>query len=96
MDWNQDACRLNPNNCLILRKWDGSDGDKDLFDLAQFIRAIATQEVQDVREVLTHYRSFEDPLAAFKERQRQLLQQEQMAREQATQRKSLVQSFRRS
>ena len=96
VDWNPDACKLNRDNCLLLRKWDGSDGDKSLFDLAQFIRAIATQEVQDVREVLSHYRGFEDPLAAFKERQRQLLQQEQEANEAANQRKSLVGSFRRN
>jgi import inner membrane translocase subunit TIM50 len=96
VDWNGDACKLNPDNCLILRRWDGSDGDKSLFDLAQFIRAIATQDVQDVREVLSHYRHFEDPLAAFKERQRQLLQQEQEAQQMASQKKSLVESFKRS
>lgn len=96
VDWNADACKLNPDNCLVLKKWDGNDGDKSLFDLAQFIRAIATQEVNDVREVLSHYRSFEDPLSAFKERQRQLLLQEQAAQEQASHKKSLVGSFRRS
>lgn len=96
VDWNPEACKLNDSNCLILKKWDGSSDDKSLFDLAQFIRAIATQDVQDVREVLSHYRTFSDPLAAFKERQRQLLQQEQEAAEAAMQKRSLVQSFRRS
>jgi len=34
--------------------------------------AIATSEVQDVREVLEFYNQFDDPIEAFRENQRKL------------------------
>lgn len=81
IDFDGEVCKLNPNNCLILKKWDGNDGDKSLFDLTNFIKAIIAQEVPDVRDVLSNYRQFDDPLAAFKERQRQLLETENQLKE---------------
>ncbi|KAI1301818.1 Mitochondrial import inner membrane translocase subunit TIM50-C [Halotydeus destructor] len=96
VDWEENACRLNKANCLILKKWEGEDGDKELFELAQFIRAIAAQDVQDVREVLSHYRQFENPLDAFKERQRQLLEQEnEMKKFETSKKPSLTEAFKR-
>ena len=38
--------------------------------------AIAESEVGDVREVLNYYRTFDDPLAAFRENQRKAHEQE--------------------
>ncbi|KAG9509391.1 Mitochondrial import inner membrane translocase subunit TIM50, partial [Fragariocoptes setiger] len=72
LDWNSDACQSAPNNCLILRKWDGSSDDKTLVELSDFIREIASQGVEDVRPVLKHYAQFDDPIAAFKENQRRV------------------------
>lgn len=76
IDWNKKACRLNPNNCLTLKKWDGNSDDRTLYDLAQFLRAIASEGVGDVRDVIQHYSQFDDPIEAFKENQRKLAEQE--------------------
>ncbi|KAH6926002.1 hypothetical protein HPB50_012941 [Hyalomma asiaticum] len=72
VDWSTEACSLQPRNALRLPKWDGSDDDRTLIDLAQFLRTIATSEVEDVRTVLDYYSQFDDPLEAFKENQRKL------------------------
>lgn len=39
--------------------------------------AISSAEVADVREVITYYRQFDNPLAQFRENQRKLLEQMQ-------------------
>lgn len=36
--------------------------------------AIANTQIEDVREVLRTYNEYDDPLAAFKERQKQLIE----------------------
>lgn len=84
IDWDKDACKLNPDNCLTLPKWEGNEHDKTLFDLAQFLRAIATQEVKDVREVIHHYKQFDNPLGAFQDRQRKILEEEDKLQKQET------------
>lgn len=43
-----------------------------LFELANFVPAVATSGVEDVRTVLEYYNQFDDPIAAFKENQRKL------------------------
>lgn len=40
-----------------------------------FFSGIADNEIEDVREVLTHYRAFDDPIEAFKEKRKMLLEQ---------------------
>lgn len=97
IDWCKDACKLNPQNCLIIKKWEGDSDDKTLFDLAQFLAAIATQNVDDIREVLRHYSQFDDPVEAFKENQRRLLEQEEAKKiiESERQSPSLLSSFKR-
>ncbi|EEC10849.1 mitochondrial import inner membrane translocase subunit TIM50, putative [Ixodes scapularis] len=79
VDWSEEACSLQPRNALKLRKWDGGDEDRTLLDLAQFLRTIGTSEVEDVRTVLDYYRQFEDPLVAFKENQKRLQEEKQLA-----------------
>uniref|UniRef100_V5HJF7 Mitochondrial import inner membrane translocase subunit TIM50 n=1 Tax=Ixodes ricinus TaxID=34613 RepID=V5HJF7_IXORI len=79
VDWSEEACSLQPRNALRLRKWDGGDEDRTLLDLAQFLRTIGTSEVEDVRTVLDYYRQFEDPLMAFKENQKRLQEEKQLA-----------------
>ncbi|XP_077537192.1 mitochondrial import inner membrane translocase subunit TIM50-C-like isoform X2 [Haemaphysalis longicornis] len=79
VDWSADASSLQPRNALRLPKWDGSDDDRTLIDLAQFLRTIATSEVEDVRTVLDYYSQFDNPLEAFKENQRKLQEEKQQA-----------------
>lgn len=40
------------------------------------LSAIAESEVSDVRDVIDYYRTFDDPLAAFRENQRKAHEQE--------------------
>lgn len=70
IDWKPEACQTNPDNCLILKKWDGDSSDKLLVELSDFIREIANLGVEDVRPVIRYYSQFEDPLAKFKENQK--------------------------
>lgn len=39
------------------------------------ITAMSNAKVEDVRDVLVHYKQFDNPLAEFREKQRLLLQQ---------------------
>uniref|UniRef100_T1JC09 FCP1 homology domain-containing protein n=1 Tax=Strigamia maritima TaxID=126957 RepID=T1JC09_STRMM len=76
IDWNEKSFQMQPENALKLKKWQGNDEDRSLVDLAAFLRTVATSEVDDVRPVLSFYKQFDDPLAAFKANQ-QRLQDEQ-------------------
>lgn len=100
IDWDADACSLNPDNCFKLKKWDGNPDDKTLHDLTDFLMAIANERVQDVREVVRYYSQFEDPLAMFRENQRKLAEQEKEAQalkatKSPTYKSLLLDSFRR-
>ncbi|XP_038222029.1 mitochondrial import inner membrane translocase subunit TIM50-C-like isoform X2 [Zerene cesonia] len=75
VDWNKQATKFQPENALILQKWKGADDDTALLDLANLLQTIAMSNVSDVREVLTYYGQFEDPIAAFRDNQRKLLEQ---------------------
>lgn len=55
-----------PENSLILPKWTGDNSDRSLITLAQFLQEIGSSDVDDVREVLTYYRQFPDPIEAFR------------------------------
>ncbi|KAG6457660.1 hypothetical protein O3G_MSEX010419 [Manduca sexta] len=70
VDWNKAATKFHPQNSLVLKKWKGADDDTALLDLANLLQTIAMSEVADVREVLTYYGQFDDPIAAFRENQR--------------------------
>ncbi|XP_015110303.1 mitochondrial import inner membrane translocase subunit TIM50-C [Diachasma alloeum] len=77
IDWNSNSIKLHPENALKIPRWSGNDDDTTLYDLAAFLKTIHATNVDDVREVLNYYRQFDDPLAAFRENQRKLLQQMQ-------------------
>ncbi|KAK2708019.1 mitochondrial import inner membrane translocase subunit TIM50-A-like [Artemia franciscana] len=77
IDWNDKALATHPRNLLRLKKWNGEDTDKSLFDLALLLKAIASSGVSDVREVLDYYRQFDDPLEAFRENQRKVMEAEE-------------------
>ncbi|XP_053214960.1 mitochondrial import inner membrane translocase subunit TIM50-C-like [Panonychus citri] len=94
IDWEKDACSLNPENCLILNKYEGEDPDRTLFELALFLRTIAIQDVNDVRPIIRHYQQFDDPLEVFKENQRLALEQEEEKKQKAKS-QSFVSTFKR-
>ncbi|XP_014879009.1 mitochondrial import inner membrane translocase subunit TIM50 isoform X1 [Poecilia latipinna] len=77
VDCKREAFQLQPFNGLALRKWDGNSDDRTLYDLANFLKAIALSGVDDVRSVLENYALEDDPIEAFKHRQAQLAQEEQ-------------------
>ncbi|XP_018318721.1 mitochondrial import inner membrane translocase subunit TIM50-C-like [Agrilus planipennis] len=81
VDWNMDSVKFHPDNVLRIPKWVGNDDDTTLFDLAGFLRTVATSEIDDVRDVLKYYKEFDDPLAVFRERQRKLMEQQEAERE---------------
>ncbi|VDP42531.1 unnamed protein product [Soboliphyme baturini] len=73
LDWDPRSFQLQPENALRLPKWEGSDDDTILMDLAALLRAIATSGTKDVRPILEYYNSFVDPIEAFREKQKFLL-----------------------
>ncbi|XP_056645786.1 mitochondrial import inner membrane translocase subunit TIM50-C-like [Diorhabda sublineata] len=75
VDWNAQNVKFNPENLLNIQKWTGNDDDTSLVDLAAFLKTVADNDVEDVREVLRHYSSYDDPIAAFREKQKQLLEE---------------------
>lgn len=93
VDWDEKACQLNRDNCLKLKKWDGDSNDQTLYDLTNFLMAIANEKVQDVREVLRYYSQFDDPLAVFRENQRKLAEQEKEKAEKEQPKASPYSSF---
>jgi len=91
IDWNKEHIQHNPDNALILKKWQGDNSDRSLIGLAQLLHEIKDGDIEDVRDVLTYYRQFEDPIEAFRENQRKLeeemrLQEEKKKTEQTTSR----------
>lgn len=79
VDCDKRACETQPDNALVLDKWDGSSSDTTLYDLAGLLRAIATSNVEDVRPVLLHYAKHEKPIEAFKLAQAKMQQESQYA-----------------
>lgn len=86
VDWDDESIKYYPENTLKLKRWTGDDNDKSLYHLAAFLKTISLTNVEDVREVLNYYRQFDDPLQAFRENQRKLL--EQLEEENKTQKES--------
>lgn len=59
--------------------------------------AIATTDVDDVRDVLHYYRQFEDPIMKFRENQAKLLEQmQEREREEKAKSKPIVKNWTRS
>ncbi|XP_050421002.1 mitochondrial import inner membrane translocase subunit TIM50-B-like [Adelges cooleyi] len=74
VDCDEKSVKLQRNNALVIPKWTGDDNDHQLVQLAEFLNVISASEVIDVREVLSYYKQFENPLETFKENQRKLLE----------------------
>ncbi|XP_049281396.1 mitochondrial import inner membrane translocase subunit TIM50-C-like [Anopheles funestus] len=75
IDWDPNSTKLHPENTLNIPRWTGNDDDSGLFDLMALLVTIASSEVEDVRDVMTYYKSFENPLVKFRENQRILAEQ---------------------
>jgi len=98
IDWNKDHIQSNPDNALILEKWEGDNSDRALIGLAQLLHEIKDSEMEDVRDVLTYYKQFKDPIQAFRENQRKLeeelkLEEERKLKEKETSRFSSFPGF---
>lgn len=39
IDWNPDAACMQPRNSFIVNRWTGNDADRELIDLAAFLRS---------------------------------------------------------
>ncbi|KAF7990081.1 hypothetical protein HCN44_009024 [Aphidius gifuensis] len=99
IDWNPNNVKLHPQNALVLPRWNGNDDDTTLNDLAAFLKMIHATNVADVRDVITYYQQFDNPLEAFRENQRKLLQQmedEKMQKQQMQNSKTLTSRWRSS
>ena len=94
IDCDPKACELNKDNCLTIKKWEGDSEDRTFYDLTNFLLAISTEKVEDVRQVIRYYSQFDDPLAVFRENQRKLAEYEKEKKEALDkQNKSLYKSF---
>ncbi|TDG40851.1 hypothetical protein AWZ03_012733 [Drosophila navojoa] len=97
VDWDRNATQMHPDNTFGIARWDGNDDDSQLFDLIAFLKIIAQNEVDDVREVLHYYRQFADPISQFRENQRKLAEQMQEAeRIEQSKTKPIVKQWSRS
>ncbi|XP_065364880.1 mitochondrial import inner membrane translocase subunit TIM50-C-like [Calliphora vicina] len=97
IDWDPNATQMHPDNSFNIARWKGNDDDSQLFDLINFLKAIATTDVDDVREVLHYYRQFEDPIMKFRENQAKLLEQmQEREREEQTKSKPIVKNWSRN
>jgi len=87
IDWNADTLAETPDNALILPKWTGDNSDRTLISLAQFLQEVKESECGDVREVLSYYKQFRDPIEAFRENQRRLEESNKQEQERQRQEK---------
>ncbi|XP_018564965.1 mitochondrial import inner membrane translocase subunit TIM50-C [Anoplophora glabripennis] len=75
IDWNPKNVKFNPENLLNIKRWSGNDNDTSLLDLAALLKTIADNDIEDVREVLKYYSKYDDPVAAFREKQKRLIEE---------------------
>lgn len=75
VDWNPKSVKFHPDNLLQIKRWTGDDNDRSMIDLAAFLKSIAENDIEDVREVLQHYKAYDDPIEAFKEKRKMLIDQ---------------------
>ncbi|CDW54268.1 NIF domain containing protein [Trichuris trichiura] len=73
IDWNPKASQLQPENTLLVPKWDGNNHDTDLVDLAALLTAIAAGDVADVRPILEYYSTMDNPVEEFRKKRRILM-----------------------
>ncbi|KAF5297338.1 hypothetical protein FQA39_LY12177 [Lamprigera yunnana] len=81
IDWNLESVKFHPENVFHVNRWSGNNDDTTLLDLAAFLQTIVQSEIQDVREVLKYYSDFDDPLATFRIKQKELVELQEAERE---------------
>ncbi|EFA08496.1 mitochondrial import inner membrane translocase subunit TIM50-C [Tribolium castaneum] len=74
VDWNPNSVQFHPENLLKVRRWEGADEDLSLVDLSIFLKTIVDNNIEDVREVLLYYSKYDDPIEAFREKQKKLME----------------------
>ncbi|KAJ6171849.1 hypothetical protein N7470_000916 [Penicillium chermesinum] len=57
IDTKEEHARLQPENAIILNKWEGNPGDKTLVGLIPFLEYVAGMGVEDVRPLLKSFDS---------------------------------------
>lgn len=55
LDTVSDNCSMQPDNAVIIPKWDGKAGDRGLVEMIPFLESIGIYAPKDVRPVLKHY-----------------------------------------
>ncbi|XP_057318612.1 mitochondrial import inner membrane translocase subunit TIM50-C-like [Microplitis mediator] len=75
VDWNPNSVKLHPANLFRIPRWKGNDDDTTLFHLNLFLKALAALDIEDMRDALTYYQQFDDPIEAFKANREKLIQQ---------------------
>lgn len=79
VDWNAESLKLHPDNHLQIKRYKGEDGDNSLIDLVSFLKTIAVNQVEDVRDVLKFYKQYKDPLEAFRQKQAEYYEMQEQA-----------------
>jgi mitochondrial import inner membrane translocase subunit TIM50 len=62
LDTNAQHVREQPENAIILPRWNGDPNDKGLVDLIPFLEYICTMEYDDVRKVLKSFEGTDIPV----------------------------------
>lgn len=73
VDWDGQSTKYHPDNVFAIPRWRGNDDDLTLVHLSSFLSAIAQNQIEDVREVVRYYNTFDDPLMEFREKQKKLI-----------------------
>lgn len=83
IDTKEEHARLQPENSIILDKWQGDPKDKTLVALIPFLEYMAGMGVEDVRPVLKSFEGTDIPIE-FTKREKAMRErfQKQMAEEQ--------------
>ncbi|XP_060834055.1 mitochondrial import inner membrane translocase subunit TIM50-C-like isoform X1 [Rhopalosiphum padi] len=81
IDWNTSWTQLHPYNTLIIPRWNGDENDNSLIDLADFLKVVFANEEKDVREILSEFKQYDDPIKAFRENQRILKEETKVEEE---------------
>lgn len=92
VDDNPDDCKLDPDNCIAIKPWNGDPNDRVLKDLIPLLEFIAVSDIDDVREVIKRYEG-KDMVEEFKKnRERAMEEAEQRRKEEEQQAQSVAQS----
>lgn len=75
IDWNKRSAGYNIENLLKIKRWSGNEQDRSLLDLADLLKTISDNDIEDVRDVLKYYSKYEDPIKEFRDKQEKLIEE---------------------